>query len=110
MFGLALVPAVSAKQWKRLCVEQACSQQLLYVAVGASPGGLLMLLGIHDFPCLLLRLQLAQVSLLWFCVCDQEGRKSCPMCCSLFWHAKNLLLYERAHNELCQETHGLLET
>lgn len=31
--------AVSAKQWKRLCVEQACSQQLLYVAVGAGPGG-----------------------------------------------------------------------
>lgn len=32
------------------------------------------------------------------------------MCCSAFWHAKNLLLYEPVHNELCQETHGLLET
>lgn len=71
VFGLAAVPAVSAKQWKGLCVEQACSQQLLYVAAGAGPGakgGLLMLLSVHDFPCLLLWLQLVQVSPLALCL------------------------------------------
>lgn len=56
VFGLAAVSAVSAKQWNRLCVEQACSEQLLYVAIGTDlrGRGVLVLLSIHDFSCLLL--------------------------------------------------------
>lgn len=55
--------------------------------------------------CLLLRLQLVQVSVLAPCLRPGRDEKLTRV----LFRAKTVHLQERVCNELCQETHGLLE-